>query len=48
MAILDDARLAFIGGGTMGAAIAAGLLKRGLVLPEQIVISEPLDRKSVV
>jgi pyrroline-5-carboxylate reductase len=42
MAILDDARLAFIGGGTMGAAIAAGLLKQGLVLPEQIVISEPV------
>jgi pyrroline-5-carboxylate reductase len=39
---LNEARLALVGGGVMGTAIAAGLLQRGLVQPAQVTISEPL------
>ena len=38
---LADARLAFIGLGVMAEAIAAGLLRKGLVTPEQMVGSHP-------
>jgi pyrroline-5-carboxylate reductase len=39
---LEGLRIAFIGGGVMGEAIARGLLGRDLVAPEQLVISEPV------
>ncbi len=39
---LSDLRLAFIGGGVMGTAIATGLLKQGMVEPNQIVVAEPM------
>jgi len=38
---LANARLAFIGLGVMAEAIAAGLLRKGLVTPEQMVGSHP-------
>jgi pyrroline-5-carboxylate reductase len=38
---LDDARIAFIGLGVMAEAMAAGLLRKGLVKPEQLVGSHP-------
>ena len=38
---LTNARLAFIGLGVMAEAIAAGLLRKGLVTPEQLVGSHP-------
>src|SRR6185503_971916 len=38
---LGNARLAFIGLGVMAEAIAAGLLRKGLVTPEQMVGSHP-------
>ena len=38
---LKDVKLAFIGAGTMGEAIIAGLLGNRLVSPEQIVGSHP-------
>src|SRR6266850_2906527 len=38
---LDNARLAFIGCGVMAEAIIAGLLRRQLVDPDQIVGSHP-------
>jgi pyrroline-5-carboxylate reductase len=43
---LDGASLAFVGAGVMAESMIAGLLKRGLVLPEQIVASHPrADRR---
>jgi pyrroline-5-carboxylate reductase len=42
---LADARLAFIGLGVMAEAIAAGLLRKGLVTPEQMVGSHPRDSR---
>ena len=38
---LENARLAFIGCGVMAEAIIAGLLRRQLVTPDQIVGSHP-------
>ena len=42
---LANARLAFIGLGVMAEAIAAGLLRKGLVTPEQMVGSHPRAAK---
>jgi pyrroline-5-carboxylate reductase len=39
---LGEARLALVGGGVMGTAIAAGLLQRGLTQPAQVIVSEPV------
>ena len=38
---LANSRIAFIGLGVMAEAIAAGLLRKGLVKPEQLVGSHP-------
>src|SRR5215468_5405693 len=38
---LSNSRIAFVGLGVMAEAIAAGLLRKGLVKPEQIVGSHP-------
>jgi len=42
---LANARLAFIGLGVMAEAIAAGLLRKGLVTPEQMVGSHPREAR---
>jgi pyrroline-5-carboxylate reductase len=45
-AALGDARLAFIGAGVMAESMIAGLLARGLIAPDRIVISHPrADRR---
>jgi pyrroline-5-carboxylate reductase len=38
-------RVAFIGGGVMGEAIIRGLLNGGLVAPDQIVVSDPVEAR---
>lgn len=44
--VLEGASLAFVGAGVMAESMIAGLLKQGLVLPEQIVASHPrADRR---
>jgi pyrroline-5-carboxylate reductase len=46
---LDGARLAFVGAGVMAESMIAGLLKQGLVAPEQIVTSHPrADRREAI
>lgn len=40
--MLDDAQIAFIGGGAMGEAMIKGILSRGVAQPDQIVVSEPV------
>lgn len=42
MTRLEQTRLALIGGGVMGTAIVSGLLRQGLVTPDQVIVSEPL------
>jgi pyrroline-5-carboxylate reductase len=42
-----DGRVAFIGGGRMGEAIVAGLIAAKTVLPDQIVVSEPVAERRV-
>ncbi|HEV7858956.1 MAG TPA: pyrroline-5-carboxylate reductase [Pyrinomonadaceae bacterium] len=42
---LDEVRLSFIGSGVMAEAIIAGLLRRQLVKPEQIVGSHPREAR---
>jgi pyrroline-5-carboxylate reductase len=45
--VLQDARIAFIGAGVMAESMLAGLLKKGLVTPGQIVASHPrADRRA--
>jgi pyrroline-5-carboxylate reductase len=45
--VLQDARIAFIGAGVMAESMLAGLLKQGLVTPDQIVASHPrADRRA--
>jgi pyrroline-5-carboxylate reductase len=43
MADIKSCKLAFIGGGNMGAAIIAGLLSQGSTSPDNIIVSEPWD-----
>ncbi|HYO30725.1 MAG TPA: pyrroline-5-carboxylate reductase [Thermomicrobiales bacterium] len=43
LAVLADARLAFVGTGVMAESMIAGLLKQGLVVPSRIVASHPRD-----
>ena len=40
---LKDARIAFIGSGTMGEAMIKGLLTQGIVSPDQILASDPVE-----
>lgn len=39
--MFTETTISFIGGGNMGEAMIKGILKRGLVQPEQIIVSEP-------
>ena len=41
MSPLSGTSIAFVGCGVMGEAMLAGLLKQGLVRPEQLVASHP-------
>jgi pyrroline-5-carboxylate reductase len=43
LAALERARIAFIGAGVMGESMIAGLLKKALVSPSQIVASHPRE-----
>ncbi len=43
MGVLDDTRIAFIGGGAMAEAFISGILRQGLVQPHQIVVSDPIE-----
>ncbi len=43
--MLNNQRVAFIGGGVMGEAIANSLLRGGLLKPEDIVVAEPLEAR---
>jgi len=42
---LTGKTLGFIGGGIMGAAITRGLLGKGLITPEHIIIAEPYEAR---
>jgi pyrroline-5-carboxylate reductase len=42
---LGSTRLAFIGGGVMAESIIGGLLARGIVAPERIVVSHPREER---
>jgi pyrroline-5-carboxylate reductase len=46
---IQDAKLCFIGGGNMGAAIIGGLLAKGSTSKQNIIVSEPFEgtRKKV-
>jgi pyrroline-5-carboxylate reductase len=44
MALTDD-RIAFIGCGMMGEAMCKGLLREGLVRPDQVVVSHPREAR---
>ena len=39
--MLNDSRVAFVGSGAMAEAMIRGLLRQGMVAPEQIVASGP-------
>lgn len=43
--MLKDVQIAVIGAGAMGGAIIGGLLHRGLVSPDQIIVSEPREER---
>lgn len=45
MGTLPSTRIAFVGGGTMGEAFIRGLLSKGLVSPENLVVSDPLETR---
>jgi pyrroline-5-carboxylate reductase len=40
--VLDDKKVAFIGGGVMGEAMVKGLLRQELVTPTQLMVADPL------
>ncbi len=42
--MFDDQTIAFIGAGSMGSAIIAGMLDKKLVAPEQIIAADPNER----
>jgi len=47
--VLDDKKVAFIGGGVMGEAMVKGLLRQELVTPTQLMVADPLsDRCSTL
>ncbi|MFN2292039.1 MAG: pyrroline-5-carboxylate reductase [Anaerolineae bacterium] len=46
--MLEDRTVAFIGSGTMAEAMVRGLLREGLVAPEQIVASGPRQERGLV
>jgi pyrroline-5-carboxylate reductase len=41
--VLDDKKVAFIGGGVMGEAMVKGLLRQELVAPTQLMVADPLS-----
>ncbi len=43
--MLNDCKIAFIGGGVMGEAITRSLLRSELVKPDAIVVAEPLEAR---
>jgi pyrroline-5-carboxylate reductase len=45
MGMLPSTRIAFVGGGTMGEAFIRGLLNKGLVSPENLAVSDPLETR---
>ena len=49
MLALRDKTIAIVGGGTMGSAIALGLVRTGSLEPQRVLVADNLaDRKSVV
>jgi len=45
MSALEGVTIGFVGGGTMGEAMIRGLLRQGLVPPERVIVSDPLEAR---
>jgi len=45
MGVLDNTRIAFVGGGAMAEAFISGMLRQGLAQPQQIIVSDPIEAR---